>query len=335
MFENTGIARRYSCVPIEWYLGDHGWLDRTQLYVDNAVDLLETVTRRLLEEAELLPEEIDTIVVASTTGVATPSLDALLVERMGLRRDIQRLPIFGLGCAGGRDRACRAPPISPAPGRAAKSCSWWSSFARSPSARTTFPKATSSPPLCSATARRAPFFPPMATGRHSARPGEHTWPNSLDVMGWDMAEDGLKARFAKSIPGLVASDFRPLLNEFLARNDIAFSEIDAFACHPGGAKVLDALEEALELQRGGLEDSRSMLRDYGNMSAVTVLFVVERMDVRRKTQRTLHDRAWARLFRRLSDAGWAMIWVAYAIICAGGAAEDRRTGACQSQHTKD
>jgi alkylresorcinol/alkylpyrone synthase len=117
--------------------------------------------------------------------------------------------------------------------------------------------------------------------------GEHTWPNSLDVMGWDMAEDGLKARFAQSIPTLVANDFRPLLDQYLARNGIPLSEIDAFACHPGGAKVLDALEDALELQRGGLEDSRSVLRDYGNMSAVTVLFVVERMKLLKKSQRTL------------------------------------------------
>ena len=117
--------------------------------------------------------------------------------------------------------------------------------------------------------------------------GEHTWPHSLDVMGWDMAEDGLKARFATSIPGLVASDFRALLDEFLERNGIARAGIDAFACHPGGAKVLDALEDALQMPRGGLDDSRSILRDYGNMSAVTVLFVAERMNVRKKAQHTL------------------------------------------------
>lgn len=286
VFENTGIARRYSCVPIEWYLGEHGWLDRTQLYVDNAVDLLETVTRRLLEEAELLPEEIDTIVVASTTGVTTPSLDALLVERMGLRRDIQRLPIFGLGCAGGLIGLSRAADLARArPGGKVL-------FLVVELCALTFRKNDISKSNIVATAlfgdgAAGAILSTDGDGPAFGAAGEHTWPQSLDVMGWDMAEDGLKARFATSIPGLVTSDFRPLLNEFLARNDIAFSKIDAFACHPGGAKVLDALEEALELRPGGLEDSRSILRDYGNMSAVTVLFVVERMDVRRKTQRTL------------------------------------------------
>src|ERR1035437_5311825 len=68
VFQNTGIARRYSCVPIEWYVGDHGWVDRTRLYIENAVNLLETVARRLLEEAKLKPEDMDSIVVVSTTG---------------------------------------------------------------------------------------------------------------------------------------------------------------------------------------------------------------------------------------------------------------------------
>src|SRR5476651_1343752 len=100
VFENTGIERSYSCVPIEWYGEPHGWADRTKLYVDSAVDLLEKVSIDLLNQAKLKRDDIDAIVVSSTTGVATPSLDALVVERMRLRRDSPRLPLFGLGCAG-------------------------------------------------------------------------------------------------------------------------------------------------------------------------------------------------------------------------------------------
>jgi alkylresorcinol/alkylpyrone synthase len=286
VFENTGIARRYSCVPIDWYRGDHGWLDRTQLYVENAVNLLETVARRLLAEANLAPEDIDSIVVASTTGIATPSLDALIVERMGLRRDIQRLPIFGLGCAGGLIGLSRAGDIARArPGSKVL-------FLVVELCALTFRKNDTSKSNIVATAlfgdgAAGAILSTDGEGPMLGAAGEHTWPNSLDVMGWDMTEDGLKARFATSIPGLVASDFRPLLDDFLVRNGIGFSEIDAFACHPGGAKVLDALEDALDLPRGDLEDSRSVLRDYGNMSAVTVMFVAERMNVRKKMQRTL------------------------------------------------
>ena len=286
VFENTGIRQRYSCVPIEWYLGDHGWKDRTALYIDNAVALLETVTQRLFAEAGLGPADIDGIVVVSTTGVATPSLDALLMERMGLRRDIKRLPIFGLGCAGGVTGLARAAEMAQVrPGSKVL-------FLVVELCALTFRKNDLSKSNIIATA----LFGDGAAGAILSTSGEgpvlgaaheHTWAHSLDVMGWDMAEDGLKARFATSIPGLVASDFRPLLDDFLARSGIGFSDIDAFACHPGGAKVLDALEDALEMPRGGLEDSRAVLRDYGNMSAVTVLFVAERINLRRKKQRTL------------------------------------------------
>ena len=286
VFANTGIDRRYSCVPVEWYLEEHGWKDRTALYIENAVDLLETVARALLDEAGLKPNQIDTIVVVSTTGVATPSLDALLIERMGLRRDIQRLPIFGLGCAGGVTGLSRAADIASArPGSKIL-------FLVVEFCALTFRKNDISNSNIVATAlfgdgAAGAILSTDGEGPSFGAAGEHTWPNSLDVMGWDMAEDGLKARFAQSIPALVASDFRPLLEDYLARNGIPLSEIDAFACHPGGAKVLDALEDALELQRGALEESRSVLRDYGNMSAVTVLFVVERMEVLKKSQRTL------------------------------------------------
>ena len=286
VFENTGIDTRYSCVPIEWYSEPHGWIDRTQLYVDNAVDLLEKVTRALLAEAGLKTEDIDAIVVSSTTGIATPSLDALMVERMQLRRDIQRLPIFGLGCAGGVIGLSRAAAMAKAePGSKVL-------FLVVELCALTFRKNDISKSNIVATAlfgdgAAGAILSTEGEGPEIGANGEHSWPHSLDVMGWDVEEDGLKARFATSIPGLVASDFRGLLDAFLARNAIALADIDDFACHPGGAKVLDALEGALEIAPGALKDSRSILRDYGNMSAVTALFVAERMDVRHKQQRTL------------------------------------------------
>lgn len=286
VFENTGIRQRHSCVPIEWYLADHGWQDRTRLYIDNAVALLETVTQRLLAEAALKPEDLDAIVTVSTTGIATPSLDALLMERMGLRRDIRRLPVFGLGCAGGVTGLARAADLAEArPGGKVL-------FLVVELCALTFRKNDLSKSNIIATAlfgdgAAGAILSTEGEGPAVGPAGEHTWPGSLDVMGWDMAEDGLKARFAASIPDLVARDFRPLLDDFLARNALALSGIDGFACHPGGAKVLDALEAALELPHGGLEDSRAILRDYGNMSAATVLFVAERMKVRERRRPTL------------------------------------------------
>ncbi|HXC12943.1 MAG TPA: type III polyketide synthase, partial [Stellaceae bacterium] len=101
VFSNTGIRTRYSCVPIEWYDRPHGWAERNRVYIAGALDLLERTAIKLLDRAGIDKDAIDAVVTVSTTGIATPSLDALLIERMGLRRDVRRLPIFGLGCAGG------------------------------------------------------------------------------------------------------------------------------------------------------------------------------------------------------------------------------------------
>ncbi len=286
IFGNTGIDRRYSCVPIDWYNEEHGWQDRTELYVNNAVDLLEKVARDLLEDAKLAIDDIDAIVVSSTTGIATPSLDALLIERMQLRRDIRRLPIFGLGCAGGVIGLSRAADL-------AKS---------RPGSRVLFLVVE----LCALTFRKndltksnfvatalfgdgaaGAILSTAGEGPRFGAAGEYTWPNSLDIMGWEVEEDGLKALFSQSIPTLVANDFTTILTAFLQKHALKLEIIDKFACHPGGAKVLDALEDAFQIERGALVESRAVLRDYGNMSAVTALFVMERMDWRKKDQRIL------------------------------------------------
>jgi alkylresorcinol/alkylpyrone synthase len=284
VFENTGIARRYSCVPIDWYTEPHGWTDRNALYIENSVALFERLTRELLREADLAASDIDAIVVASTTGIATPSLDALVVEKMGLRRDIRRLPIFGLGCAGGVVGLARAADMAMAnPGSRVL-------FLTVELCALTFRKDDVSKSNIVATAlfgdgAAGAILSTKGDGPAVGPGGEFTWPNSLDIMGWEVEEDGLKARFAQSIPSLVASDFKAILRNYLVANDMRLADFDGFACHPGGAKVLDALEDAFGIARGALTESRGVLRDYGNMSAVTALFVLERMEWR--TRRTL------------------------------------------------
>jgi len=106
--------------------------------------------------------------------------------------------------------------------------------------------------------------------------GEHTWPDSLGIMGWDVAEDGLKAIFSRDIPALVRRDLRAAALRFLAHAGVGLAGIRHFVCHPGGAKVLTALEEAFGLGPGAMVIARQVLRDYGNMSAATALFVLER-----------------------------------------------------------
>jgi alkylresorcinol/alkylpyrone synthase len=276
VFATSGIRRRYSCVPIDWYDRRHGWPERTRVYREAALDLLEQTTLDLLDRAGLDPTAIDAIVTVSTTGIATPSLDALLIERMRLRRDVTRLPIFGLGCAGGVIGLARAASEAiAAPGKTVL-------FLVVELCTLAFRRDNPSKSNIVATAlfgdgAAGALLSTEAAGPAIVASAEHTWPGTLDIMGWDIAEDGFSAVFSRDIPHLVAKGLRAAVTDFLARNDLVFENIDRFVCHPGGVKVVDALETALSLQHGALAGARQVLRDYGNMSAATVMFVLEAM----------------------------------------------------------
>ena len=276
VFANAGIERRYSCVPIEWYERPHGWVERNALYLEHATRLLEKAARRALDEAHLAPRDIDAVVCVSTTGIATPSLDAVLAGRLGLRSDVRRLPVFGLGCAGGVIGLARAGELArAAPGSRIL-------FLVVELCALSFRKHDISKSNLVATAlfgdgAVAAAISTSGRGPALGAAGEHTWPHSLDIMGWDVAEDGLKAIFSRDIPSLVERDLGAVVTDFLHREGLGLGDIRHFVCHPGGAKVVTALEAAFDLAAGALDSARGVLSDYGNMSAPTVLFVLERV----------------------------------------------------------
>lgn len=276
VYSNAGIETRYSCVPLDWYLEPHGWTERTRLYVENAVELLAQASADCLARVGRGAEEIDAIVTVSTTGLATPSLDALLIERLALRRDTRRLPVFGLGCAGGVIGLSHAAAMTgAAPGRlvlllVVELCAL--TFRQGDHAKSNIIASAlfgdgAAAALLSC-GEDGPAFGPA---------GVHTWPGSLDVMGWRVEEDGLGVLFSRDIPALVRGDLRNVADGFLRQHGLALGEIDRVVCHPGGAKVLDALEDAFALPHGAMTEARGVLRDFGNMSAATVLFVLDRV----------------------------------------------------------
>jgi len=275
MFGNTGIERRFSCVPIEWYERLHDWPERNQVYLDSAIELLEAATLSVLERAGRRADEIDAIVVVSTTGIATPSLDALLMERMNLRRTVRRLPIFGLGCAGGTIGLSRAATMAASmPGSlvlflVVELCALC--FRRDD-----FTKSNIVATALFGDGAAATLLSSEGEGPRVIGGGEYTWPDSLDVMGWEVTPEGFKAIFSRDIPELVTTQLHEVAVDFLQERDLELRDIDAFLCHPGGAKVLDALEVAYRLEPDRLSASREVLRAYGNMSAATVMFVLER-----------------------------------------------------------
>jgi alkylresorcinol/alkylpyrone synthase len=278
IFLNAQIDRRHACAPVEWFLEDHGVPERNALFLEQATDLLAEAAGRVLDEAGLRPRDIDTIVTVCSSGIATPSLDARVMEKLAFRRDVQRLPIFGLGCAGGVLGLSRAAAMAKAAPESrvlllvVELCTL--TFRRGDRSKSNLVATALFGDGAAAAVVTCRTDAAEATSPSLGPWGEHTWPDSLDVMGWDMADDGLKVVFSRDIPALVREDLRPVVDSFLDRNGMALRDIDQFVCHPGGAKVVDALEDCFELQRGDLTHARAVLRDHGNMSAVTVLFVL-------------------------------------------------------------
>jgi alkylresorcinol/alkylpyrone synthase len=283
VYGNAAIDSRYSCVPLDWYSEPHGFKDRNALYVENAVNLLEVAAERALTQAGLETEDVDAVIAVSSSGIATPSLDALIIERMNLRRDVERLPVFGLGCAGGVLGLARAGQMAISrPGThvlllVVELCGL--TFRSSDNSKSNV-IATALFGDGAAAAVLTAETPETTAGAGTpvlSAWGEHTWAGTLDVMGWNVEDDGFGVLFSQDIPGIVRRDYRAAVDRFLTTNGLSLGDIDGFAVHPGGAKVVDALEDVFGLDPGGLTCSRDVLREFGNMSAATVLFVLERI----------------------------------------------------------
>jgi alkylresorcinol/alkylpyrone synthase len=290
VFVNSGIRQRYAPAPIAWFEQPHDWPERNRLYLTASVELLERAAGAALDAGNTRIDEIGAVVVVSTTGIATPSLDALLIERMNLPRTVQRLPIFGLGCAGGALGLARAATLAAAmPEKAVlflvvELCT----LSFRPHDRS---KSNIVASALFGDGAAAALLRQGAPGPAIAAAGEHIWRDSLDIMGWEVAGDGLKAIFSRDIPRLVAAELRSAAGDFLRPHGLTLADIDRFICHPGGPKVIAACEAAFALAPGTLAEERGVLRDFGNMSAASVLFVLERVLARERQGGNLWRRA--------------------------------------------
>jgi alkylresorcinol/alkylpyrone synthase len=276
LFANTGIRNRYGVQPIEWYLERRGWPERTQAFLEGAEKLFLDVARKTLARADLSPGDVDTVVTVCSTGIATPTLEARVASEMGFRADVARVPVFGLGCAGGVSGLSIASRLAEArPGTnvllvALELCTL----------------AVRHDELTKANIVAASLFGDGAAAvvlragdggavRVEAS-GEKLWPDTLDIMGWSVDPEGFGVIFQRTIPDFVRENMGSAVTEILTRMKLGNADVDRFVCHPGGTKVILALERALSLDQGTLDHERDVIADYGNMSAPTVLFVLER-----------------------------------------------------------
>jgi alkylresorcinol/alkylpyrone synthase len=276
VFKTAGIRTRQSAMPVEWYLQPRGWPERTAEYVRVGVDLFVQAASAALDEAALTGPEVDIIVTVSSTGIATPSLEARAMGAMGFRSDAARVPVFGLGCAGGATGLALASRLAAAePGKTVlfvcvELCTL-SFQADHPSKADIVATALFGDGAAAMVLRAGAEGFAQVVGR-----AEHTWPDTLDVMGWRVDPQGLGVIFAQSIPPFARQHLRPAVDSMLASQNLAVEDVDRFVCHPGGTKVIEALESALDLGQGALDHERAVLADHGNMSAPTVLYVLDR-----------------------------------------------------------
>lgn len=278
IFDNSRIDSRQFMMPLEWYLVPHSQLERTAVYQQQGLALMEEAARECLARAACKAEEVDHLIFVSSTGHATPTLDAHLINNLGMRPDTSRLPIWGLGCAAGAVGLSRAHEHCLAyPGHrvllvALECCSltFMSGDVSKKNlvATSLFADGAAAALVCG---DQLPGDSPAIVAT-----GSHLFPESYRIMGWDFLDEGMQLVLSPKLPLIVRQELAPLIDVFLGAQGVTRRDLVHYITHPGGARVVDAYREALQLTGEELQITEEVLRCYGNVSSVSVLVVLER-----------------------------------------------------------
>lgn len=279
IFDNSMIETRHFAQPEGWFDEPHGFAERNESYVGSALSLSVAAVADCLQKAGAGHSDFDHIIFVSSTGIATPSIDALIINELKLDTHLKRTPIWGLGCVGGAVGLSRALEYTRAfPGSAVllvalEICSL--AFHRDNYSKSNL--------IATALFSDGAAAALVVGEKHRLRGSKGanlicslstTYYDSLDVMGWEVVDAGFKAIFSRDIPMIVRKYVRPNIEELLDKHEITLPDIKHFVIHPGGLKVIKEYEESLGLPEGALRYSRKVLREHGNMSSSTVLYVL-------------------------------------------------------------
>jgi alkylresorcinol/alkylpyrone synthase len=273
LFEHTGVRRRRSVVPLERISESRSLARDTTLYRRHALELALAAARSCLEQAGVKGREVDLVVSSSCTGLLLPSLGALLVEPLGLRNDVRRLPLTELGCAGG----AAALALAHAHLRAFPAARVLVIAVELPSL--TFQTGDSSSANLVASSlfgdgAAAVLLDARSAGLEIVATHSVMLPSSLDDMGFELRDSGLHVILSKDVPRLIAERAPEVVRSFLARNERPLEDLRFFVLHPGGRRVLEALQSTLRVDAAKTAASWNVLRDFGNQSSASVLFVL-------------------------------------------------------------
>jgi alkylresorcinol/alkylpyrone synthase len=278
---NSGIDTRHTVLPLEEYAGLTGVGAVNDRYIDVATALGERALRSALDGAGAGAAEVDLLIVTSVTGVAVPSLDARLIPRLGLRPDVKRLPIFGLGCVAGAAGLARLHdylrgwPQHTAALLAIELCSLsW------PSGDVTTADLVGSglfgDGAVALVARGDQVAPrPAAGGPRVVASRSEVYPDSGEALGWQLASDRFRILLTAQLSDVVERHLSASVTAFLAEHGLTVADVTSWLCHPGGPKVIDAVQHSLKLPHDAVQLSRRSLAQVGNLSSASVLHVLE------------------------------------------------------------
>lgn len=300
VFQSGQIESRYFVKELNWFEKDHSFREKNHEFIEWATKLSVEAIIKCLSNKEFLIstvkyDEIDAIFFISTTGLSTPSIDARIMNELPFSPHTKRIPIWGLGCAGGVSglaRAfdyCLAYPKAKVIVLTVELCSL--TFQKNDQSKSNligaslFADGAACTLICGDQAlvpKRKDINYPTIVDSFST-----LLPHSLDVMGWEVKEEGLFVIFSKDIPSLVKRHFKDQVVKFLKKHHLSIDQVDCWIAHPGGKKVLDAFVEALEIEEQAIQPSREILKNYGNMSSATVIYVLQNFMRTKREQGTI------------------------------------------------
>jgi alkylresorcinol/alkylpyrone synthase len=282
LHQAAGVRTRHLALPLDAYADLGGFGASNDVFIEEGVRLGERAIRGALDAAGLAPADIDLVVTTSVTGIAAPSLDARLVGRLGLRPDVKRVPIFGLGCVAGAAGIARlhdyleGHPDDVAVLLSVELCSLTFQAGDDSTANL----------VASGLFGDGASAVVMVGARRAARLGldgprvlatrSRFYPDTDRVMGWDIGGSGFKIVLAATVADVVRQYLGDDVQDFLAEHDLKIPDVDTWVAHPGGPKVIDAIIRALELPEDALDVTRRSLAEIGNLSSSSVLHVLER-----------------------------------------------------------
>ncbi|HSU82722.1 MAG TPA: 3-oxoacyl-[acyl-carrier-protein] synthase III C-terminal domain-containing protein [Thermoanaerobaculia bacterium] len=281
LHKNVLVGGRHLALPMEEYANLTTWGKANDAWIRVAQEVGGAAVLEALARAGLSPADVDALIFVTVTGVATPSIDARLMNRLGLPPRVKRMPIFGLGCVAGAAGIARAAdyvrgyPDQVAVLLSVELCSL-----------TLQPEDLSIPNLIASGLFGDGAAAVVVVGdqRGNERPADGPqivatrsvfYPDSERVMGWDISETGFKIVLSGDVPVVAREKLRPDVDAFLADQGLTRADITSWVCHPGGPKVLEAMQESLELPEGALDVTWRSLREVGNLSSTSVLLVLE------------------------------------------------------------